>query len=112
MRETLDIENLKEFIEQNYETKAQFSRELGISYSHLDSLLKGKVTLGKKTKEKLIKLLNSTDFNIEDFIVPKDMVIGNQKVKLINVSLDDELLCSISSRDIIEKGNIKVDFIV
>ena len=112
MQNEVDIDILQKFIIENYKSKLQFSKDLGISYSHLNGILNKKIKLGNKTKIKLTKLLLEKNQDIEDFLIPLDMVIGNQKVKLITVSLNDELLCSISSRDIIEKENIKVDFIV
>ena len=112
MKNEVDIDILQKFIIENYKSKLQFSKDLGISYSHLNGILNKKIKLGNKTKIKLTKLLLEKNQDIEDFLIPLDILISDKKVKMINVFLNNELLCSITSKDIIEKENIKVRFIV
>lgn len=110
--EEIDINMLEDFIKVNYKSKLQFSKELDISYSHLSGILKGEILIGNKTKKKLNNLLSLKNLDVEDFIIPTDIILGNIHVKMINITSNGEILCSISSRDIIEKDNIKVEFIV
>ena len=66
----LDYEIMEDFITSNFKSISDFCRKLGVSRSHFDGMMKGKIACGIKTREKLMNLLNDYEVNLEDVLEP------------------------------------------
>lgn len=99
---------LSDFINRNFESNLQFSKMVGISYSHLYYIITEEILLRDTTIEKLDKILKKYGENISDYVYPEPLIMNNKKISQIDIYSDDELLCSITSKDIIYKDNIVV----
>lgn len=99
---------LSDFINKNFKSYLEFSREVGISYSHLYYIVKELVLIRDETLTKLGEVLNKYNENIFDYVYPEPLIMNNEKISQIDIFMDDELICSITSRNIIYKDDIKV----
>lgn len=99
---------LRHFIDENFNSYREFSNEVGISYSHLYYIFNEKITVGEKTLSKINAVLNDFGDSIDKYIYPDPIVIKGMNVSQIDVFDGEELICSISSKDVICKDNIMV----
>ena len=104
MRRRISKIDFEEFISKNFNSKLEFSKSLMISYSHLDSLLKGNVLLGNKVYKRLENICRNFNTDIESILEPLPLT----NIKEIIVKKDDDLVVSITSRDVIEKDGFNV----
>ncbi|MBL7575551.1 hypothetical protein I6I92_06820 [Peptoniphilus asaccharolyticus] len=105
----IDGEMLQEFINKHFKSNLDFSKSVGISYSHLYYILKEWVEISCKTMEKFEKVFSECGENINSFMYPEPLVMNGLKIKQIDVFKEDELVCSITSKDIIYRDDIKVE---
>lgn len=104
----IDGTMLKNFIDENFNSYMEFSNEVGISYSHLYYIFNEKITVGEKTLSKINAVLNDFGDSIDKYIYSDPIVIKGMNVSQIDVFDGEELICSISSKDVICKDNIMV----
>jgi hypothetical protein len=108
----LDEEIMEDFITFNFKSISDFCRKLGVSRSHFDGMMKGKIACGIKTREKLMNLLNDYEVNLEDVLEPLPIIIGEKSFKEIQISdKDGNLIASINSNNEISDKNFKVEYI-
>lgn len=101
-------EDLDELIAEHFKSKKEFRKKLGISPSHLHKLLKGEVKLGDKVKQRLERLLNEKGLEISEVIKPSPIILNGDKYHTITITKADELICSITSENIICLSDYKV----
>ena len=111
MKRKPDLEELQFFVKHHYKSRKDFRKALGISQSHLYSILNGDVALGDKVLNRLEKECNKVGVKLESLLKVKPMLIGGINAEEIQVTLDRELIVSITSRDIIEKTGYKVEIV-
>jgi hypothetical protein len=104
LRRRISKVDFEEFISKNFNSKLEFSKELNISYSHLDSILNGKVLIGGKVYNRLSLICEKLNVEVEDLL--ECLPLGN--IKEIIVTRDDELIAYMSSTSIIEKDGFKI----
>lgn len=105
-----DITELNKFLENHYKSKAEMARVLDISKSHLDKVLKGE-GIGVKVIEGLKKECLVHNLEFEELIIPPKLILENQIVTSIEIiDSNNEVLASISSRDVILKDGLDVRF--
>nr|DAX37158.1 MAG TPA: structural protein [Caudoviricetes sp.] len=104
LRRRISKVDFEEFISKNFNSKLEFSKELNISYSHLDSILNGKVLIGDKVNNRLSLICEKLNVEVEDLL--ECLPLGN--IKEIIVTRDDELIAYMSSTSIIEKDGFKI----
>lgn len=108
----LDEEIMEDFITSNFKSISDFCRKLGVSRSHFDGMMKGKISCGIKTRKKLTNLLNDYELNLEDFLEPLPIIMGERYIKEIQVSdKNGNLIASINSNNEISDKNFKVEYI-
>lgn len=108
----LDAKIMEDFIKYNFNSISDFCRKLGVSRSHLDGMMKGKISCGIKTRKKLTNLLNDYELNLEDFLEPLPIIMGERYIKEIQVSdKNGNLIASINSNNEISDKNFKVEYI-
>lgn len=116
MKRSINPEELQSFINEHYKSKVEFSKSIGISYSHLDKLLKGKTKLGAIVFSRLEEEGNSQGVDIESLLDPTPIAINGQAIREILVTKDGEILVtkdggcivSITSTSAITKEGYKV----
>ncbi len=96
------------FIRKHYKNRLDFSRQAEISYSHLYYILKGSILVREETLKKLDRALKGCNGSIHDFICPRPLIMNGKKISQIDIYDNGELICSISTEDIIYKDKIKV----
>lgn len=108
----LDDEIMEDFITSNFKSISDFCRKLGVSRSHFDGMMNGKIACGIKTRKKLTNLLNEYELNLEDFLEPLPIIMGEKSFKEIQISdKDGNLIVSINSNNEISDKNFKVEYI-
>lgn len=108
MKTQLDISYLNEVLQNNYQSKADMAKSIGITRSHLQEVFKNK-GIGSKFLSGLRKESEIKGFNYTLCFKPEPIVMGEKKVESIEITLEDgELIASISTRDIILKNGAKV----
>ena len=109
MKRFLNKDYTKDFINKNYKSVSDFCKEIKISRSHFDGMLKGKISCGEKTIEKL-KKLNIDD--VEDFLEPIPILIGDKKINEILITdKHNNLIVSINSKNEISDKGFNVEYI-
>ncbi len=106
--EKIDGIMLNCFIKENFKSHLEFSRQVGLSYSHLYYILKEHILVREGTLEKLDVVLKKYGVSINDFVYPKPLIMNGKKIGQIDIYDNGELICSISTKDIIHKDKIKV----
>ncbi|WP_239706174.1 MULTISPECIES: hypothetical protein [unclassified Mammaliicoccus] len=105
-----NITELNNLLENHYKSKAEMARSLNISKSHLDKVLKGE-GIGVKVIEGLKKECLMHNLEFAELTIPPKLILENQIVKSIEIiDSNNEVLASISSRDIILKEGLDVLF--
>lgn len=107
MKRSINPEELQSFINEHYKSKVEFSKSTGISYSHLDKLLKGKTKLGAIVFSRLEEG-NSQGVDIESLLDPTPIAINGQAIREILVTKDGGCIVSITSTSAITKEGYKV----
>lgn len=105
MKRNISPEDFNNFIKNNYNSKLEFAKKLKISYSHLDRLLKQEVKLGNKVFKRLEIIMGD---EIESILEAVPMTINGEEILEILVIKEGELICSITSKNIVEKEGYKV----
>lgn len=112
MKRFLEKIEVDKLIEDNFNSVAEFCRELNISRSHFDGMIKREIACGRKTQNKLKNLLKGYGIDIEDLLEPLPIIIGDKKVKEIIISDNkNRLIVSINSNSEISDKNYKVEYI-
>ncbi|MEB8091875.1 NUMOD1 domain-containing DNA-binding protein [Mammaliicoccus lentus] len=105
-----NITELNNLLKNYYKSKAEMARSLNISKSHLDKVLKGE-GIGVKVIEGLKKECLIHNLEFAELTIPPKLILENQIVKSIEIiDSNNEVLASISSRDIIIKEGLDVLF--
>ena len=105
-----NINELSKLLENHYNSKAEMARSLDISKSHLDKVLRGE-GIGVKVIEGLKKECLVHKLEFEELTIPPKLILENQIVKSIEIiDSNNEVLASISSRDVILKDGLDVHF--
>lgn len=108
MKRQISRTDLERFIKAHYASKMAFSKALQVSYAHLNSMLKQRVNLGEKVYRRLKALCLKHHTDIEELLEPLPMMIQGEPVKEIIVVQDQEVIASITSRDIVAKKGFEV----
>lgn len=112
MKRFLENIEINRFIEDNFNSVAEFCRVLNISRSHFDGMMRREIACGRKTQNKLKNLVKSYGIDIEDLLEPLPIIIGDKKVKEIIISDNkNRLIVSINSNSEISDKNYKVEYI-
>ncbi|MBC2575196.1 helix-turn-helix transcriptional regulator [Peptostreptococcus canis] len=110
MGKILSVEDIKYFLSTQNISKRKFAKDLGISRTHLDKLLSEKCTVGVRTYQKLDRYFKKFELDIEMFLLPTEIVLGDKIVRCINITNEsNELIASITSSNIIERDGYKVE---
>ncbi|MEB6226384.1 hypothetical protein MXM59_04050 [Mammaliicoccus sciuri] len=105
-----NVNELNKLLKNHYNSKAEMARSLDISKSHLDKVLKGE-GIGVKVIEGLKKECLVHNLEFEELIIPPKLILENQIVTSIEIiDSNNEVLASISSRDVILKDGLDVRF--
>lgn len=112
MKRYLNSEAVNDFLNEYYKSVSEFCRELGISRSHFDGMMRGDVACGSKTQKKLRKLLDGYDWDMNELLNPLPIIIGDKRFKEIVVSdSENNLVVSINSINEISDKKYKVEYI-
>ncbi|MDQ0158848.1 helix-turn-helix domain-containing protein [Alkalibacillus salilacus] len=104
----LDLEYLKEILKTYYKSKSDMAKCIGITRSHLQEVFNGR-GVGPKLLEGLKEQANSKGFIYEQCLLPQPIIMGDKKIASIEITdSNNNLLASISSRDIISEKNTTV----
>lgn len=110
MKRKISAPDLKQFINDHYSSKSDFARKLEISWSHLDSLLKGKLMLGEKVGRRLEELCKVNNYEFELLLEPIPIQLPGGLISHMTV-VDDkgEFIACITSREVICKNGYIVE---
>jgi len=108
MRQKLDLGYMQDVLKENYVSKSDMAKSLGITRSHIQEVFKNK-GVGGKVLDGLKKEAANKGFDYELCLKPKPIVMNGQYFDSIVVTTDDDyLIASITSRDIIAENGTKV----
>lgn len=108
MKKKLDLGYFNDVLNKYYSSKSEMARSIGITRQHFQEVLKNK-GIGEKVLNGLKKEAESKGFEYELCFQPDPMIINGKKIESIEVLNEkDELLASISSREIITDDCTKV----
>lgn len=101
----LDREAMEAFIAAHFQTKKDFVRAWGVSYSHFLKMMEGRGICGAKSLEKLSVIANRFGEDLELFLEPIPILMKDMEVREIIVKdANDRLIASIDSN-----GNVCCD---
>lgn len=105
----VDAAMLCDFIEEHFASYLDFSKRLGISYSHLYYILNRQVEITEKTVRKFESVFREYGVEFEEYLMPLPLELAGAKYAQIDVlDADNNLLCSISSQYVIRADGVRV----
>jgi len=104
-------EAFQKFVSENFKSKSECAKTLGISRSHLDGLLRGRHRVGHVLESRL-KQSVSDKVLYTNLLVPEPILIGGKKVKEIVITdRNGDLLALINSDIVINHEEVNVECI-
>ncbi len=108
-RKRVDAAMLRDFIEEHFASYLDFSKRLGISYSHLYYILERRTEITEKTARKFESVFREYGVEFEAYLMPLPLELAGAKYAQIDVlDAEENLLCSISSQDIVHADGVRV----
>ena len=108
MKKRLDLGYFNDILNKHYSSKSEMAKSLGITRQHFQEVLKNK-GIGAKVLSGIKKEAENKGFEYDLCLRPEPMFINGQKVESIEILNEkDELLVSITSREIIGQNDLKV----
>lgn len=108
MKQQLDLGYLNDIFRKHYKSKSEMARSIGISRSHLQQVFNNK-GIGVKVLNGLQREAINKGFEYELCLMPEPIIINGTPIQSIEViDNDDNLIASITSKNIISDRSTKV----
>lgn len=112
MNRFLDKELTEKFILENFDSRKDFVKAWGVSYSHFLKMLEKRGKCGDRSLVKLKNLLEKFNYDVEEILEPIPMIIGDMEVlEIIVKDKNDNLIAYINSNTEITDDNYAVEYI-
>lgn len=111
-RRRVDAAMIEDFIEEHFASYLDFSKKVGISYSHLYYILERGAEITEKTVRKFESVFREYGVEFEEYLMPLPLELAGAKYALIDVLNEKgNLLCSISSQYIVHADGVRIECI-
>lgn len=108
-RRRVDAAMLEDFIEEHFASYLDFSKRVGICVPHLYYIFNGLDEIDEDVVKKFASVFREYGVDFEEYLMPLPLELAGVKYAQIDVlDADKNLLCSISSQNIVHADGVRV----